>query len=370
MPNYVVSVAPGEVPIYGGQNPPVIASPTWLAGAAINDWVEIIGTSDADGQPLNAWCDFAVRQTTGEILLALNGGHSDGWSTKVSSISLLDDAPAWLAPPRKASITFDQARLSSGANIYPYCLDGVTPSSRHTRYSTHWSPFNDRIMMIGSPSLYGSGGESSGVSNGFNLVTNEWDAPGTYATIPSQNSYGTAIDDLGNVWCRTHKWNRVANTFAALPISYANSSAFDTVRRQLFTLCKGDGQGFSMVLGIVAKTISEDLSTVRTITFNASDAYTEFSGQNLDYSAMMYDAPRDRFLFYYGKGVSRGVIYIVSPNSGTVWDMSKLTQGPGTVLPPLVHDAGINNRLRYVEALDGVAMMPSKASNIFFMRLG
>jgi hypothetical protein len=163
-------------------------------------------------------------------------------------------------------------------------------------------------------------------SNGFDLATNQWDPPGTWISAPNTGCYGSSIDDVGNIWCRTHKFITASNTLTPLPVTYAGISAFDTSRRKLFTLAKGNGQGFSLSLGIVANTINENLSGSQTITFNSSAAYTEFSSMDLDYSCMDYDPVRDRFLYYYGKGVSIGVIYVITPNSGTVWDMSKLVR--------------------------------------------
>lgn len=358
--NDLITVASGAVPIYGGRRNPI---PLWLRGRGVNEWIEITGTSGADNNKIDAWCDFTIKQSTGELLIALAGGHDDDWKTQVSSIVLLDDSPTWKSPRRRDTIPFDQTNYG-----FPYCLDGVTPSSRHTRYQTLYCPQSDKIMMMGSPSLYASS-VSSVESNGFNLATNTWDAPGTWASTPSTAAYGTAMDDMGNIWCRTHKWIRASNTFQALPTSYASTSAFDLVRRQLFSLVVGNGQGYDLPLGVVAKTISEDLSVTLTITFNASTAWTEFSALTLDYSAMTYDPVRDRFLYYYGKGVSQGVVYVITPNASTVWDMSKIEQGLKP-LPPLPPSAGTNARFQYVEALDGVVLMPSKASNIYFMRLG
>jgi hypothetical protein len=349
--------------IRGGMPAP---RPAYLNGVAANEWVNIAGTTGADGSPIDPWCDFTINQLTGELLIALAGGHNDSYMTQVSSIILLDDAPAWETPRRRNSVTLAEANYG-----FPYCDDGVTPSSRHTRYQTHYCPQRNRIILIGSPSLYGPS-TSSVESNGFDLDTNEWDPPGTFPSGATTSTYGTAIDDNGNIWARAQRWNQAANTLVSLPTTYANTSAFDTARRQLFTLCKGNGQGFDLVtLGIVAKTIREDLTGWSPITFNASAAYTEFSSQDLDYSGMDYDPVRDRFLFYYGKGASQGVIYVITPNSGTVWDMSILAQGPNSMMPtaPPVGGAGTNGRFKYAAGLDAMVLMPRRDSDIFVMPL-
>lgn len=337
--------------------------PAWVI-KGVHEWGDIAGTTGADGNNIDAWCDFGINQGTGELLTALAGGHNDSYMTQVSGIFLLDDAPAWTTPRRRDSVTLAEANYG-----FPYCDDGVTPSSRHTRYQTLYCSQRNRIVLIGSPSLYGAG-VSSVESNGFNLATNEWDAPGTFPSGATSSTFGTAIDDNGNIWARAQRWNQATNTLVSLPTTYANTSAFDTSRRQLFTLCKGNGQGFDTeTLGVVAKIIPESLSGWSAITFNASAAYTEFSSQVLDYSGMDYDPVRDRFLFYYGKGASQGVVYVITPNGGTVWDMSILAQGPNSMLPPLPPSAGTNGRFKYHSALDGMVLMPKRDSNIYFMRL-
>ncbi len=364
MANDSYSVLSGRA-IQGGRVMPQ-TRPAYLAGVAANEWKNIAGTTGADGNSIDAWCDFTINQLTGELLIALAGGHNDSYMTQVSGVFLLDAAPSWTSPRRRNSVTLAESNYN-----FPYCDDGVTPSSRHTRYQTHYCPQRNRLILIGSPSLY-STGLSSVESNGFDLATNQWDAPGTFPNGATTSTYGTAIDDNGNIWARSQRWNQATNTMVSLPTTYANTSAFDTHRRQLFTLCKGNGQGYDTdTLGIVAKVIREDLSGWSTITFNSSAAYTEFSSMPLDYSGMDYDPIRRRFLFYYGKGASQGVVYVITPNSGTVWDMSILSQGSNSMMPtaPPVDGAGTNGRFKYHARLDAMILMPRRDSDIFVLPL-
>jgi len=339
--------------------------PAWLSGVPLNEWIEISGTSGADGNKIDAWCGFAVVQETGELLITLAGGHGDDYRTQVSSIDLFDDVPAWNSPRRRDSIPPELA--NSGQ---PYCLDGVTPSSRHTRYSTLYCPQNNRIMLMGSPSIYGPG-VSAVESNGFNLATDQWDAPGTWPSMANNSNQGTCIDDVGNIWCRGQKWIRSSNTLTTIPGTATYRIVdFDTNRRQIFALTRGDGQTADTGQPLIIRTISEDLSLSRDITINSSAAFTSFSALGLEYSAMLYDQPRDRFLYYYGIGAGQGVVFVITPNAGTAWDMSILAQGPGSLLPTAPTSAGINARVKYVDQLDGIVMLPRQSSNIYFMRLG
>jgi hypothetical protein len=357
----------GSVILLGRAASGAQGTPAWMAGRALNEWFAIANTAGADGANIDPWCGFCVVPATSELIIPLAGGHGDGWDTRVSSIVLTDDAPAWKSPRRKESITIDLANPDQ-----PYAKDGVTPTSRHTRYTVQYCQQNNRVMLMGSPSLNG-GGVSSVESNGFDLSTNTWDPPGTWPSMANNSNQGTEIDDLGNIWCRGQKWLRASNTLVTMPDSNTNYriACFDTVRRQLFTLSRADGQGAGGVAAaLIAKTISENLATVRNITLNPGAVLDEFQTLLLDYAAMVYDAPRDRFLYYWGKAGAQGVVYVVTPNSGTAWDISKLAQGAGSQLPPLPPDAGINARFKYVPALDGVVLIPNQSSNIHFMRLG
>lgn len=372
--------AASMLPIIGAPiqaDPIQTSAPAWLAGKPVNEWLEIPGTTGADGTSIDAYSGFALKQSTGEILIALAGGHNNSGDTRVSSISLLADAPSWKAPRRKDSVALIDTNYSVAPNIYPYCKDGVTPSSRHTRYQSLYCPQNDRIMLISTPSLYGAGGESSVQSNGFSLATNAWDAPGTWANVKNSSCYGTAIDDQGNIWCRMQKWLRATNTMVDLPTAatYSNASAFDPVRRQLFTLAYGNGEGYTAYgqvgMQFNIKTISEDLSSVRTITFQPSREWSEFQALNMAYCAMTYDKDKDVFYYYYAGNA--GVVYVITPNAGTVWTMSKIVQGAGSVTGATIgtgpsDGSGIQNRFQYVEALKGIVMLVRSTSNLYFMR--
>lgn len=361
----------GLSPLYCGRDAPAVVPPAWLAGKGINEWFAIPGTSGADGTAIDAYSGFAIKQPTGELLIALAGGHADSYDTRVSSINLLDNAPAWKSPRRKESIPSNLAAADQA-----YCLDGVTPSSRHSRYSVQYSALYDRIMFIGTTGVYGAGGTQFPISNGFNLATNTWDAPGTWAPTSSGGSTAQGMDDLGNIWTRAQKWIASTNTFVNL---LSNGSvfwgpqaiAFDRVRRQMFSMQYGDNQGYNGVIGYNAKTISEDLSLTRTITFAPSAAWTELQAIAFMYSALEYIPGKDVFYLYDGAADrgGAGVVWVITPNAGTVWDVSKLAQGPGSIVPPPSVISGIQNRFQYVESLKGIVMLPSKAVNLQFMRV-
>jgi len=356
--NVSYSAGSGET-IYAGLFDPGV-QPAWLAAhPALFEWFEIPGTSGADGAAVDAYCGMALKQATAEIIVALSGGHLDSYDNRVSSISLLDDAPAWVRrhePTPAGQVLANQS----------YNADGL-PASRHTRYQCIYVPQLNRLIMLGSPSLYGGSVVSSTESNGFDLATNTWDAAGTWTPTANGGSYGSAVDDLGNIWLRGGgKWLRETDTIVSTAVVRA-PNMWDPVRRHLFTMYTGDGQGFGT--DFVAKTVHETTGVGTNITFNDSAAYTEFRALSLSYCAMTYNPLNGRYLYYFGQGANQGVIYEVAPNDTTVWDMAKIVQGAGTILPVAAPSAGIQTKFQYVAALKGIVMLARKTSNLYFMRL-
>ena len=77
---------------------------------------------------------------------------------------------------------------------------------------------------------------------------------------------------------------------------------------------------------------------------------------------MDYDEANDRFLFY--SGVETGKVYVITPNAGTVWDLSVL---PVSGVPSAAVGAGINKRFRYLPTLGGFVLLTAASSNLFFL---
>lgn len=365
--------APSGQVFYAGKAAPS-TMPAWLAGKPLNEWVAIAGTgwdtSGAGGALADAFSGFVVRDDTSEVIIALAGGHGAGLDNRVVSLSLSADAPAWVL--RKAAST-------STTGDVAYYPDG-TPASRHTYSSGIWCPQRNRLMMHG---LYGTypNATFSRTVDGFNLDNNTWDPAGTWLTMPSSvNVYSMCRGKNGDAWLQGGRWNQATDTYTASSWGAALSrfpGAYDSLRDQVFTLQFGDGQGFNTNLGVQASKISA--SVVQTaVTFNSSAAYTAFVNDQLVYSGMDYDPVNDKFWFYpgsYANGtgayVNPGKVYIITPNSGAVWDMSILTLGAGSATgipgtPP--GGAGINGRFRYVPALKGFVVLPQKSSNLYFIR--
>ena len=75
---------------------------------------------------------------------------------------------------------------------------------------------------------------------------------------------------------------------------------------------------------------------------------------------MFYVAALDAYFYWTGQ-----VLYKITPNSGTTWDVEIVTT-TGATLPTPSH---AHARACYVTSLGGMAYLPSGTSNVFFVRL-
>lgn len=371
--------APPPPPVLQLPPPGTLArTPAWLNGVPLNRWVEIPGTvlAGSPGAPgenpadiyaisnrtIHAYSGMAFRDDTSEVWVAANGGHSDASDNAVRSIAIADDLPAWrlrCAPSALADRLVD----------VPYYADGK-PTSRHTYWSTHWSSIRGRVMLHRTRFAYGSA-VSFNASNGFDPVTNTWDPARTW----SDGQTAQCRDASDNVWAMNgtslYKWTSSADTWvltanfngAAFP---NGPMAYDAARGQLVTVAWGDGQGYGAD-ALNAWIISSDGRSRQAITFNSSAAYNQFVADKPAYAALEYDLDNQQLLFYVAAASATTRVYVVTPNSGTVWDMSLLALDGASVVPV---DAGgsLMNKFRYVPALRGFVLFTSAVNNLYFLR--
>jgi len=360
--------APAPAPVA-----PRTVNPAWLQSAPLNTWIAIPGTIHAGSaaapadNPLDFYCTSNERLSYSgmglrdcEIILAASGGHGDYSGNEVTSIDLAQDAPAW------------QLRSAGSPTRTPdvaYYPDGK-PSSRHTYWSTLWSPQHNRLMLHYSRFVYGVG-TSFTASNGFNLDTNTWDPQGTWSSGYSAgcadsngDCYALGIDyfSLKKWTAATDTWSNVATFGDAVNV---NPVCFDSSRAHLFALAWGDGQGNASPAINAIRIVG---ATKSTITFNPSAALTQFQADRPVYSAMEYDPINDQYLFYQGAAGSTSRVYVIKPNASTVWDMSILALGAGSVVPDAAVRGGAFSRFKYVAALRGYVLMAAGTSNLYFLR--
>lgn len=351
--NDTYSVGSGVV-LYAGMVAPV---PAWLEGVAVNEWVEITGTTGAGGAAADAYSGFCVTPD-GKVIFAAAGGHTDSSDNRVTSCDLSADAPSWaLLEAASVSVTADVSHYADGK-----------PNSRHTYQSIHYVPSMGRVFLTGARFTYSSATSFPNV-DAYDVAGSAWDAASTYTDATAGN-FGQVFDgsaiwtqDLRKYVPSTNTWTNPISSRASVTPRYP--WAFDSSRNQLFGLCYRDGEGFSTV-EVRASKVPIGGTTETAVTFNSSAAYTAFQAATPEYAAMDYDADNDRFLFYDGRSAGGGVVYVITPNSGTTWDMSTLTTtGTG---PGYSGGSGIVGKFKYIPLLGGFVALPTASSNLFFLR--
>lgn len=355
--------AASGVTIYGGMDDPAIgALPAWAAAAPLNAWMEIPGTSGAGGTSIESYSGWA-KLPNGKLAITLAGGHTDGVRNSTVIIDLMVNAPAWveIGPPSPTH-TYEVAYEEDGK---PVCC--------HTYYSTMWVPTTNRLMRFGAIYVSISGNTSYFTVDGFSLDTNTWDPAGTYVNLP-QGQAGTGYNPItnkvllsGGVQYYEPLTGAVTN-IATGGINMPRAPwTWDSTRNQFFGLCFGDNQEVSQHLGVVAVKVAG--ATASAITIAESAARTQFVADVPYYAGMTYDPVNDCYLFYCGsRAGTAGRIYKVTPNNTTTWDMSIFSYGSGGITPAQTVASGIMSKFTYVPELNGVVMMTTKATNLYFMR--
>lgn len=348
--------------------------PAWLAGKPLNEWFAISGTTGAGSSAVDAYSGFAVRDDTAEVFIGAAGGHTNSSDNRVVSLDLRDDAPAWVLRGSTPETAMDGNASATGdrvVNVSHY-LDG-RPTSRHNYRHNHWLAHFGRYMTVGCKGEYA--GATMGFPNvdGFDPVTNLWDAANAYTSIPVSGNYGEVRDGAGNVW--TPNWRRfktdgtwdaptTTGTSAAsvrTPIVY--DSANDTL--VCFQWKDGNDAGTAQI-----NCTRLDIATLvrSVITVNASAAKTQFEADAPGWAGADYCPDNGKILFYSGVGATAGRMYWLTPGAGAAWDLEISTFGAGSATLPATNSNGLNGRLRYVPTLKGFLLMPSAASGLYFLR--
>jgi hypothetical protein len=341
--------------------------PAWLAGAAVNQMVQISGTThmgsaadstDTGGSTSrsNKRLSYSNIATDGDskIIIAAVGGHNDYSGNETTGIDLGVDAPAWsLLNARSASVQTDVAYYNDGK-----------PTSRHGYWGAQYSTKRSRLMLHFTRAAYGSA-VSFVNSNGFNLANDTWDAQGTWANAPGP---GLCRDSDDNVWATAStyqlwKWTSATDSWTQIA-TFGNpvypTMAYDSRRDQLFALAWGDGQASGS--GVYAYRYTSGGTVQTAITLNSiGGALTQFQTDAGSYASMAYDPVVD--CFWWCDGIS-GRLYKITPNSTTTWDIAIVTT-TGSALPAREYSFG---RMAYMPSLRGLAFMPTGYNNLYFMR--
>lgn len=383
------SYAAGGLSLYSGCK----ARPSWWP-AVVGQWVSIAGSALA-GSPgvatppisppggngpqsrINSWNSLNMKRAGSEVHLACTGGHTDYPGNECSSIALDADAPAWRLRRTYTPYAQVQGCLSGTTGPF-YNLDG-TPISRHTFFASQYIDATDRVMLFGGGGLW-QNGLGSQKTDGWNAATNTYDPAGTYPDAPTPASGGNTgqacvkhpitedVYTIPNGGYKVDRWNRLTNTWTRLSGTSAvahpsfQSGAIDPIRNQLFCFTTPASPAGVFQAGVW------DLNTgARTaITFNASAAATALMGVSAYYGALVYSRTLGVYLFYNGQAGLEGVVYQITPNSGTAWDVSVFpTSG---VTPATVPATGVNQRFIEAPELQGVFLLANYAANFNFFR--
>jgi len=343
------TAASGEV-VHAGR----FGQPTWLQGMPLNTWTAISGTSGAGGSAIDAYSGFCLKPSNSEIIIAAAGGHSDSSDNGVYSLRLSDNAPSWTTRRTSSTPTADVL----------YYADG-RPTSRHTYQHIHYIAGIDSVLLAGCYFGYGGGTPTGPGMDLFDLQTNDWQARYTYADSPG--GYGVVQDGNACIWTTggrkfdtaTNTWTNPGATILRFP------AAYDSARNLVFSMCYGDGQGYSLGLGLQAYKVDAATGTSTAITFNSSAALTALIVAEPTYAAMDYEPTLDKFLFYHGG--ETGKVYTITPNASAVWDIGVLSTS-GTPASAPTSGSGINRRFVYVPAYKGFVLLPQASSNLYFLR--
>lgn len=363
--------AASGVTIYGGRVAPSSA-PAWLTSAfKLNAFKQIPNTACSTTVPGASIDTYSGMALVGDACwFPASGGHQNSDYNGTVMIDFAQDAPVFVE--KNPQSTVRPAITHTGQ---PYYADGK-PTSRHLRHMPQYMPEIGGIVLFGARDVWSLDGASYATVDVFNITTNTWAPAGTYADVPGLGGIagvgyvdgGSFIDANGDNWTyggtikmdkNTLATSRPLTTSAGVHLRYPWATAH--ALGYSFGMCRGDGFGGSGLLAI------KQAGNVQTnITFNSSAALTQLLADSAYEAGMEYDEINGYFLFYAGNAA--GNFYKVTPNAGTVWDISLFSfDAANNDMPPISANL-TQSRLKYLPLRKGFLLIPSRSSNAYFMR--
>lgn len=362
--------------------------PAWLSASA-GQWAQIPNTT----MPLRLQDYSGVgwrEDSTGlEMAILLAGGHQgNGSDNSVVVWQLMQDAPSQITRIPAANTAGTDLVLAGDG----YFVSDGSPIPRHTYQDIFWIPSQQAYHIGGR--FWGTGGSASipetnrdkmipvGTSSG------SWAPKDTLADRPFANAYCSVHDKYTNLTyalpgtvygdSQGATYNVNTNTWSTWTITGTGNvntggNALDTRRGFIFSL--GGGGWFTTGATIVAGKM-DPVTKVRTpITFNASQAWTDFQvkAQQFLYNTVVYDDEADRYYCFNGitgtlSGADANRIWMIVPNDTNTWDMQYVSVVGAVNVSSTANNAGAQNRFYYSKKLKAFVYSVA-GQNIYYMRV-
>ena len=301
-----------------------------------------------------AWTGFSIDTRDGSVYSAANGGHGDYAGNEVNRIKLTDNAPSWTEV--RAATPASQVIASTS-----HYADG-RPTSRHTYYGSVFNEVRGRAMTLGG-SRYGDGFNTPSV-DGFDVSAGDWDAAGTYRSLPSsagaQGCSYVGRKSTGDVFvfCNwsVERWSNASNTWTKLlsnstVYGQASAVAYDTQRNRILLL--GGTNNDRGVYDVAANR----MTAVSLTGSGAAGVWPAVASGG----GMVYDPLLDAYLVRPAS--SGATVYVINASTFSVSTMS-ITGGAS--IPSSTN--GVWTRFLYVPQLKGVVYFPSFSGGAWFLR--
>lgn len=376
--------------------------PSWLTAAAVNEWIAVPG-STIQGSPAwqampsdgNFWGNHTAyvngENGTGldedtSTLWLFGGGHSDYAGNELSSIRLDVESPAWVQRCARSDPSAMKLYASGGTDP-TWNTDGK-PASRHSYQGTHyirklgkyfaidgytWDSANMRCMEPATFDVAGAAWDAQGTWTA-QPVADSSSTPGIYAKHPTTEDIYYAPGGgykLFKLDTTTKAWTTLSSSIGSGKYwPGTECGAIDPTRNALVVLSTRAGTSLANF-----RCYSADLTSgvVTEITINTSAALTEFQALSTNHGGLVYNDDQDCFYYYFGGSGGSGqggVVWKLTPHTGSNWDLEKLTM-TGVTVPNGVGVAAGNtlSRFRYVPALKAVCVLVAAGSPIYMARV-
>lgn len=355
--------------------------PAWRQGQAVGEFRQIVGSALSNTPPtvnpnsktlpprMNNWNGYSIDTRSSTVWSAANGGHNDWHGNEVLKLRLEDDNPRWIEV------------LASDSNVpqptdAPYYPSG-RPCSIHSYQVQQVIERRNRAIRFGATAGATIGNTFPKV-DGFDITVgvgvNGWDAPGTYADIPTPPAITAGLVSVKNpatedvylfvrnniVW----KWTETSNTWTQHntqipPKDFLEcGAAFDSTRNRIFLLREA-ATGMRHTYDIATGTF-----TAQTLTGAAAAAVVGGAkAQGLVYVPEV-DAYFTRFQ------AAGGTVYRID---GATFECTTFATTGGDSIPQgavllVGSNENIYYRWRYVPGLQGIVYFPHYSADAWFLR--